>query len=465
MAGPKVTIIGAGSYFFGKQVIHKFATAPIMAKGTLALVDTDKDVLKTMMRLARRVFRETNCGVRLIGSTKRREVLKDSDFVVLTFSEKNAYYRGIDTKIAAEHGIRMCSSDTIGPGGIFRAMRELPKIIEMAKDTRRLAPNAWVINFVNPTTVMGMGLRRYAPEARSFALCDGNHEPYNTLNWCKLAGILSEDSTHAPPDVAAKLELKIGGVNHCTWLTRFCYDGRDMMPVLKRKFLEQKRNEQKNPSEKAKPRYNHNYALQLFDLYGAYPTAVSHTKEYVPFFQGYGVKPVRPEPIRCFDARIRAAEMEKSWQKTKDYASGRISVRRFLEDVGDDHATDIMESMWGGLGKSFYINSPNRGAIANLPYDAFVELRCDLDMNGPRPQPFGKMPRGLLALQHQVLDTHELTAEAAMTGSRTTLLRAMMTDPLCNNIEDGKGCISELLEAEREALPDYWFKKQRKKKR
>lgn len=457
MKGPKVTVIGAGSYCFGNKVIHKFATSPVLANGTLALVDTDERVLQTMMKLARRMFGETQCGVSLIGSTERRDVLADSDFVVLSFSEKNAYYRGVDTKIAAEHGIRMCSSDTIGPGGIFRAMRELPKIIEMARDTRRLAKNAWLINYVNPTTVMGMGLRRYAPEVRSFALCDGHHEPYNTLRWCKLVGILPQESTQVPPDVAAKLDLKIGGVNHCTWLVRFRYDGQDMMPALERMWQERMRNELADPLQGSKARYNHNYALQLFNLYGAYPTAISHTKEYVPFFQGYGVRPVQPEPIRCFDADTRAQEMAEAWKQTEKSASGELSARQFLDTVGDDHATDIIESMWGGLGKSFFINSPNRGAVTNLPHDAFLELRCDLDMQGPRPQPFGEMPRGVLALLHQVLDTHELTAEAAVTGSRETLLRAIMTDPLCNNIEDAKACISALLEAEKEALPGYWF--------
>lgn len=235
-------------------------------------------------------------------------------------------------------------------------------------------------------------------------------------------------------------------------------------PTLKRALQERKRKELKNPSEKAKPRYNHNYALQLFSLYGAYPTAISHTKEYVPFFQGYGARPVRPEPIRCFDAANRAAEMADAWRQTEDYASSKLSVRHFLKKVKNDHATDIIESTWGDLGKPFYINSPNRGAATNLPYDAFLELRCDLDMLGPRPQLFGEMPRGVLALQHQVLDTHELTVEAAMTGSRTILLRAMMTDPLCNNIEDAKACISALLEAERESLPSYWFTKRRKKR-
>ena len=198
MTGPKITVIGAGSYFFGKQVIHKMATSPFMAGGALALVDTDPKVLATMARLAKRIFAHTKCGVKLTGSTDRRKVMADSDFIVLTFSERNAYYRGLDTQIAARHGIRMCSSDTIGPGGIFRALREAPRALAMARDARTLSPDAWVINFVNPTAVLGIALHRYAPEVRSFALCDGHHEPYNTLMFCKLVGRAARGGQDGP---------------------------------------------------------------------------------------------------------------------------------------------------------------------------------------------------------------------------------------------------------------------------
>ena len=175
MAGPKITVIGAGSYFFGKPVIHKMASSPVMAGGTLALVDTNPRTLDTMGKLAGRIFDHAKCGVEVAGATNRTEVMKESDFVVLTFSDRNAHFRGLDTEIAARHGIRMCSSDTIGPGGIFRALREVPHTVAMARDAARLCPNAWVINFVNPTSVLGMALMRFVPEVRSFALCDGNH--------------------------------------------------------------------------------------------------------------------------------------------------------------------------------------------------------------------------------------------------------------------------------------------------
>lgn len=458
MSGPKVTVIGAGSFFFGKPVIHKMATGAIMAGGTLALVDTDEAILNTMMGVAKNVFAQTECDVTLVGSTDRREVLADSDFVVLTFSDRNAHFRGLDTQIAAKHGIRMCSSDTIGPGGIFRAMREVPHVLAMAKDTQELASNAWMINFVNPTTVLGMALRRYAPEVKSFALCDGNHEPYVTLRWCKYVGIFPEEATCVPPEVANKLDLAIGGVNHATFLVRFQYAGQDMLPKTRETLVKEVKKEAQNPKEASKGRYNKAYQLQLFDLYGALPTAIDHTKEYVPFFQGYGVAPSMPEPIRLFDAEGRARRMAEAWKTTERYASGDLEVQHFLDNVKDDHATDIIESMWGNLGKPFYINTANRGAITNLPDDAFLELRCHLDMqHGPVPQPFGEFPRGALALQHQYLDTHELTAEAAVTGDRALLRRAMLTDPICNNIADADGCIADLLEAERDALPDYWY--------
>lgn len=457
--GPKITVIGAGSYFFGRCVIHKLATSPSLRGGTLALVDTNPKVLDTMARLARRIFRATRCGVRVEAATDRRRVMEGSDFVVLTFSMRNAYYRGVDTRIAAKHGMRMCSSDTIGPGGIFRALREVPHVLAMANDAARLCPDAWVINLVNPTAVMGMALRRFAPEVKSFALCDGHHEPRNTLHWCKEVGILPMSATAVPSSVRQKLDLAIGGVNHTTWMIRFRYDGRDMLPAWRRILVDRVKEEAKHPSPYSKGRYNWNYALQLFDLYGAYPTAIGHTKEYVPFFQGHGVAANQPEPITTFDADERDRQMNEAWKITTEYAVGRRSVAEFVKKTHDDHATDIIESMWGCLGKPFYINASNRGAITNLPHDAFVELRSDIDLTGPRPQPFGAMPRGLVAHQQQILDTHELTAEAAVTGNRATLRRAMATDPLCVNLADADSCIAEVLEAEREVLPRYWFRK------
>ena len=138
-------------------------------------------------------------------------------------------------------------------------------------------------------------------------------------------------------------------------------------------------------------------------------------------------------------------------------AGSHFFGRPVIWNMVRDHATDIIENMWGNLGKPFYINTANNGAVTNMAPDAFLELRCDVDINGPRPQSLGPMPRGLLGLQQQVLDTHELTAEAAVACDRDILLRAMLTDPIINNCGDAEDIVDELLAQQRDILPSAWY--------
>jgi len=140
-----------------------------------------------------------------------------------------------------------------------------------------------------------------------------------------------------------------------------------------------------------------------------------------------------------------------------NFVSGRTAISSYMQTFGPDHATDIIENMVGNLGKPFYINTLNQGAITNMADDAFLELLCDIDMNGPRPSPVGEMPRGIRAMQEIILDTHELTAETVAKCDHTLLRRAMLTDPLVNSIVDADALIQELLELERDALPACWF--------
>lgn len=469
MQSPKITVIGAGSFFFGRPVIWNMVNSTILKGGTLALVDTNPETLKTMMDLAKRAIEATGSPTQLIGSTDRREVLPDSDFVVLTFSDRNAHFRGVDCRISEKYGIRMCSGDTIGPGGIFRALREIPHALDIARDVEELSPRAWIINFVNPTTVLGMALRRYSP-VRSFAICDGLHEPYARMNLLKKSGILSADAVTVPSEVEQKLDLRIAGVNHFTWLTKFQYDGTDWMPKLAAVLEKDALQEQKlsgtmsgglqksDNNAHAKSKFNSSYTIDLYKLYGIIPQCIAHTKEYVPFYQNLGVSPVFPEPLRIFDAVDRANIMKKHMNETRAWANGEKDIHSFLDEGKGDHATDIIESMWGGLGKPFFINTANKGAVTNLSDDAFLELRCDLDMQGPRPQTVGDFPRGVLGMQQIVLDTHELTAQAAVEFDRDILLRALATDPIIQNIGDARAVMNELLEEEMDALPKEWQK-------
>jgi alpha-galactosidase len=197
--------------------------------------------------------------------------------------------------------------------------------------------------------------------------------------------------------------------------------------------------------------------LELWDLYGVMPDCMGHTKEYVPYWQGHNTAEDRYPPLAIFDAPKRQKRHDAMWEQIDQWLGGKLEPQKFVDEFGPDHATDIIESMWGKLGKQFFINQPNRGAVSNMDDDAFFELLGDVDMDGPRPLPVGEFPRGLRALTQQVLETHELTAEAAVNCDRAALRRAMCLDPIVNSIVDADRIIEELLEVEKDALPAGWF--------
>src|SRR5690606_32986864 len=195
---PKVVVIGAGSLFFGRQAIWQMVHSPHLNNGTLALVDNNPERLDRMAKLAEMEVAENNVPLKIEAAYNWKDVLPGADFVVLSFANRTVYYRGIDCTISEKYGIRMCSGDTIGPGGIFRAMRELPVIMDCIRDIETMCPDAWVINYINPSAVNGMALARYAPHIKSFALCDSLHMPHVKRRYAARAGIQNGDLTGAP---------------------------------------------------------------------------------------------------------------------------------------------------------------------------------------------------------------------------------------------------------------------------
>ena len=452
---PKVVVIGAGSLFFGRQAVWQMVHSPILNTGTLALVDTDPARLDKMAALAEKVIAHNGVPLALEAANDWRDVLPGADFVVLSFANQTVKYRGIDCLLSEKYGIRMCSGDTIGPGGIFRAMREFPQILQAARDVRELCPDAWVINYINPSTVHGIGLRRYAPDLKSFALCDSLHMPHVKRRYAQRAGIIAAAGDFTPA-VDAAFDMRIAGVNHFTWMLKAEYEGRDVMPAIAASIAQDAATESDGGDVGAKALFNNTIGHMLYDVFGAVPVCVAHTKEYVPYFQGLGKLPERVPPLSIWETEARYDRHDEMWRQVDGFVSGATPIEEFDHIMGPDHATDIIENMVGNLGKPFYVNTANHGAVTNMADDAFLELLCDIDMDGPRPRPVGEMPRGLRGLQETVLDTHELTAEAVATCDMTLLRRAMLTDPLVNSMADADALIKELMAAERDAIGECW---------
>jgi alpha-galactosidase len=453
---PKVVILGAGSLFFGRQALWQMVHSPHLNKGTLALVDTNEERLSLMTRLAEMVIAENNVGLRLEASTDRKDVLSGADFVILSFAEDTVKYRGLDCDISARFGVRMCSGDTIGPGGIFRAMREFPVILECASDIETLCPQAWVINYINPAAVHGIGLRRYAPQLKSFALCDSLHMPHVKRRYAQRAGVLGPEA-ELTEVVDQAFDLRIAGVNHFTWILKAEFEGQERMPAIAESLRQQGLTESDRQDVGAKAKFNGQIGYALYQWFSLVPACIAHTKEYVPYWQGLGIAEEAIPPLTIWQTEPRYRLHEAMWRQVKGLISGKIPIARYMDMFGPDHATDVVENIVGALGKPFYVNAFNEGAVSNMAEDAFLELLCDIDLNGPRPRPVGEMPRGLRSLQELILDTHELTAEAVATCNMKLLRRAMLVDPLVNSMATAEAIIQALLEVEDAVLPDCWF--------
>ncbi|AYB43139.1 glycoside hydrolase family 4 [Paenibacillus lautus] len=456
MQHPKVVVIGAGSLFFGRQSIWQMVHSPYLNRGTLALVDTDEERLSKMVRLAEMVAKENNVFLKVEGSTDRRQVLPGADFVVLSFAEQSVKYRGIDCQVSLKYGIRMCSGDTIGPGGIFRAMRELPVIMECVKDIEELCPDAWVINYINPSTVHGIALHRYAPKLKSFALCDSHHMPHKKADYAVRAGIIG-DRSEFTEEIDRKFDFRVAGVNHFTWLLKAEFEGRNVMPVIAEAMRKAAGEENNGGDHGAKALHNDAITYELYDIFGYIPTCTAHTKEYVRYWQALGKTRDSIPPLSIWETEDRYQRHDEMWRQVDDFLTGNLPIADYMSTFGPDHATDIIENMVGNLGKRFFINTLNRGAVTNMSDDSFLELLCDVCMEGAKPVHVGEMPRGIRGMQELVLDTHELTAEAVVEQSYEKLKRAMLTDPLVNSISDADQIIKELLVLEREMIPDAWY--------
>lgn len=453
---PKVVVIGSGSLFFGRQAIWQMVNSPHLNGGTLSLVDDDQARMETMGKLARLVAAEADVPLQIKVASDWRDALPGADFVVLSFAADTVRYRGLDCQISEKYGVRMCSGDTIGPGGIFRAMRELPLIMDCAADIERLCPDAWVINYINPSAVNGMALARYAPQLKSFALCDSLHMPHVKTKYARHAGLIA-DAGEWNADLDADFDLRITGVNHFTWLLKAEYRGRDVSARIAESLRADATYQGMDGDKGAKALHNDAIAWQLYEIFGFVPACVSHTKEYLRFYQGHGRLADDIPPLSIWETEVRYARHAAMWRQVDDFISGARPISEFMTALGPEHATDIIESMVGGLGRPFYINTPNRGAVGNMAADAFLELLCDVDMDGPRPRPVGEMPRGLRGLNELVLDTHELTAEAIVKADYSLLRRALITDPLTNSIADADAILRELLAEQKDIMPAHWY--------
>jgi alpha-galactosidase len=440
----KITVIGGGSFFFTRQILKRINSSTILHGVHLELVDTNPTVAAKIGTYAGKYVNETGNKFTVHSTTDRREALPGSDYVVLTFSPNNIHSRGVGAHICQNYGIREISGDTAGPAAVIRIIRDVPLVLDVARDVEALAPKALVISYTNPTNVVTAALKRYT-KLKSIGLCDGPHLPYFAP---KILGFLGVEPTKENRD---GLTLHMGGINHFGWIDGVTLHGKNVWKEFKSGMIamaEKMRNERPILQAEA----------ELLQVMNAWPTCMYHGAEYMRYFQGRGRYPARDYVIDAWSLAFRQRMVREFWRNVDAYNAGTMDRAKAFKDRLDDGEMigDVIESIEGDLNQRFPINVVNEGRISNLPNECIVELFGTLGKDGDKVPAYGALPRGPLGMVQAVVDQQELAIEAAMTGDLDLLVRAVACDPLVMSLHDARDITRELMAAEAEYLDPKW---------
>ena len=438
----KITFMGAGSTVFAKNVLGDAMLTPALRDFEIALYDIDPERLEEsyiMVTLLNRNINENRAKVtKYLGVEQRKDALRGANFVV------NAIQVGlyepctvIDFEVPKKYGLRQTIADTLGIGGIFRALRTIPVLEDFARDMEEVCPNAWFLNYTNPMAMLAGFMQRFTP-IKTVGLCHSVQVCSNHL----LSGLGIE--------AKRPLREKIAGINHMAWLLELeDADGNDLYPEIRRRALAEL---EKMPNSECRDLVRYEYIRRL----GYYCTESSeHNAEYNNFF----IKAGYPDLIARYNIPLdeyprRCVEQIANWKKGKEeYLKGNITHTRTHE-----YASYIMEAMVTDTPYKIGGNVINNGLIENLPREACVEVPCLVNKFGIQPTVVGRIPTQCAAMNMTNINAQLLTIEAAVTRKKETIYQAAMMDPHTSaelSIDDIVHLCDDLIEAHGDYLPKY----------
>lgn len=459
----KITFIGGGSTVFAKALMGDLMSRPELAGAELCLFDIDEDRLRLSEAVGLRLADRLGVPPNITATTDRERALDGSDYA-LNMIQVGGYRPATvtDFEIPARYGLRQTIGDTLGVGGIMRALRTIPVLLDMQRDMEQLCPDVVHLNYANPMAMNCWALRRASP-IRTVGLC--HSVPHTAQQLARDVGV-----------PAGELRYLVAGINHMAFFLRLEHEGRDLYPELRRRL------EEGRVPEDNRVRYD------LLGRFGYFVTESSeHLAEYVPWYlkarrpdlvEAYNV-PLDEYPRRCrlyesawgyIEAELREpgsqdldALRRQLWAQEPGAMPSQIEAiagdLAGLDEVrpSGEYAADIIESIETGTARTVYGNVPNDGLVDGLPYGCCVEVPCLVDGAGIQPTRVGALPPQLTALMRTNVGVQELTVEAALTGRREHVHQAALLDPHTAaelGPDETHALVDELLEAHAAWLPE-----------
>lgn len=429
---PKIAMIGAGSIVFAKTLFMDIVATPALQDSRFVLMSRTMPKLERMKAFAERVIEKNGLGATVEVTLDRREALKDADYVIVMLQIGGLDAFRHDYQIPLKHGVDQCIGDTLGPGGVFRALRTIPVMMDIARDMEKFCPNAYMLNYVNPMAGVCWALGE-VPGLKYVGLC---HGVQTTLD-------LISGYVDVPKD---DIDFLSAGINHMGWFLKIEHNGKDLYPLFKERC--------------EKPEYyiNDKVRIEVMRHFGYFMTeSTGHLSEYLPWFRSSK----SALDLYC-DEPAFGGESGAYWKWCE-----LIADILHKEDTLADEPTEltgrsveycsyIIEAIETGGTFRFQGNVRNDGYIENLPNECCAEVPVIADGNGFHPVAVGALPPQLAALNQSNVTVQGLAVRAAMDGDPELAMAACATDPLTSSVltlKEVRDMACEMIEAEREWLP------------
>jgi len=444
----KIVIIGGGSYTWGPKFLRDIFVTTELRGSKIVLEDIVQDRVDLVYALGKKMIDDFHLDFRLEKSLSLDDSLRDADFIILTITTGRLKAMRPDLEIPARYGIKQSVGDTTGPGGLGRALRNIPVVAEIGHRVMEICPNALFLNYTNPMSVLTRTLALQG--VKVVGLC---HE------WIGVREHLAKIFGTTPE----RIDAKIAGINHLIWVTDLYADGKrvwDDVPGVTRKILN---GEIKVGEEDISVFADHaKVKSKLFQLYGALPAAGDrHIAEFFPHFINESTNWGAEYDIRLTSIGDRQGIEIFAKMMIESIIKGETDLKPFMTDISTEAANKIIRAITCSDTYVGIMNLPNVGQVGNLPYNAIVETYGVIDSTGAHALTFGDIPSGVKNILEHHIHQEEMTVEAALKGSREIALQVLLNDPLSSRltIPQAKQMLEELLEANKQYLPLFFISK------
>ncbi|QIN81551.1 hypothetical protein GBA63_02105 [Rubrobacter tropicus] len=439
-AAPKIAVVGGGSYQWGPKIIEDVALNEDLSGSTLTLHDLDPEALEDLYRLGERMVSLSGADLALEKTTVLEEALAGADFVVLCISTGGLDTMALDLEIPARYGVVQTVGDTVGPGGVFRALRNIPVVVGIARAMEEHCPDAVMLNLTNPMTTLTRAVTK-ATSVRCVGLC---HELFSTL------AMLSEMFDVPEEEVG----VGVAGVNHFIWITAVSARGRDVTGEAFRRVAGGEARERALGRSSSGDPFVNTWGMrtELCRTHGYLPAAGDrHVCEFVPGYLESDEERGRLD-LRITTMETRREKLAAAREKTRRMASGEepIPLERSREEI-----SDIIAAMTTGRTSVNIMNLPNNGQLRGVPDGAVVETFGAVGGLGASGVAFGELPPEVAALVHPHVWNAEVIVDAALAGDRDLAYRAFANDPLVGHRPGAREMFDEMFEAQSEYLSHF----------